>query len=209
MKTLNINNWKRKEHFEFFTQFDEPFFGIIAEINVTKAYQKCKDEAYSFFAYYLHKSLLAVNSIEEFKYRIDNDNNVVICDKVHAATTIGRDDETFAFSFVEFDEDFRIFTQRLKTAIKEVQKSSGLGLSESAQRMDAIHYSSTPWLNFTGLTHARNYKTKDSNPLIVFGKAFTNDNIKKMSVSVNVHHGLMDAIHVAKYFELFQEFMDA
>ena len=108
MKTIDINNWKRKEHFDFFSQFDEPFFGLVTEIDCTIAYKTTKENNYSFFAYYLHKSLIAVNGIEEFRYRSAGDK-VFIYDQIHASPTIGRSDGTFAFSFIEFDPDFLIF----------------------------------------------------------------------------------------------------
>ena len=70
MKFLNINKWKRKEHFEFFSKYDDPFFGVVTEIDSTIAYNIVKEKKYSFFAYYLHKSLIAANDIEEFRHRI-------------------------------------------------------------------------------------------------------------------------------------------
>jgi chloramphenicol O-acetyltransferase type A len=40
---LDVENWNRKEHFLFFKQFEEPFFGATV-IDCTKAYalQKAK-----------------------------------------------------------------------------------------------------------------------------------------------------------------------
>jgi len=37
-KQLDIANWNRKEHFEFFRKFEEPFFGLTATVDWTKAY---------------------------------------------------------------------------------------------------------------------------------------------------------------------------
>ena len=36
----------------------------------------------------------------------------------------------------------------------------------------------------------------------------TVDGIQKMPVSVHVHHGLADGLHVGQFFEKLQEFMD-
>ena len=120
------------------------------------ASQKAKENGVSFFAWYLHKSLKAVNAIEELRYRI-LDDNIVIYDSVHASATIAREDDTFAFSFVAFSEDFKMFVKDLKTEIEEVQNSSGLRLNKGAIRHDVIHYSSVPWFKFTGLSHARSF----------------------------------------------------
>jgi len=207
MKIIDINTWKRKEHFEFFSKFDEPFFGIVSEIDCTIASQKAKEKGVSFFASYLYKSLKAVNAIEEFRCRI-LDDKIVIYDSIHASATLAREDETFAFSFVQFSEDFNPFEKALKKEIEEVQNSSGLRLNEGAIRHDVIHYSSIPWFKFTGLSHARSFTLPDSSPKITFGKMYTKEDRKIMPVSINAHHGLVDGFHVAKFLELFQKLMN-
>jgi len=208
MKKLDFQNWNRKEHFEFFSSFDEPFFGVVSEVDSTKAYDFSKNNDRSFFAHYLHKSLTAVNEIPEFKYRI-LDNEVVVCNEVHSAATIGRPDGTFAFSFAEFDIDFHVFQKRLKKEIEEVQNSSGLRFNEDAKRLDTIHISSFPWHKLTGLTHSRNFKYPDSVPKITFGKMYSIGNEYKLPIAINVHHGLMDGFHVAKFLDVFQELLDS
>ena len=124
MKTIDIKTWKRREHFEFFAKFDEPFFGIVSEVDCSRAYATAKAQGYSFFAWYLHKSLLAVNGIDEFRYRII-DEQVVDCEEIHASSTIGRSDGTFAYSFVRFSPDFPTFHQALQEETVLVQKSTG------------------------------------------------------------------------------------
>ena len=37
-QTIDITHWNRREHFEFFSQFDEPFFGITTLEDFTTAY---------------------------------------------------------------------------------------------------------------------------------------------------------------------------
>ena len=207
MKTININTWNRKEHFNFFSQYDEPFFGIVSEIDCTNAYKMAKSNNESFFAAYLHKSLVAINKIPEFRYRI-NEKEVVIYDEIHAASTIGRDDGTFGFGFIQYNNDFQIFSNSLAAEIAKVQNTNGLCLSEDSMRNDTIHYSSVPWIKFTGLTHARNFKSPDSVPKIVFGKTSTIGNKMTMPISINAHHGLLDGLHIAKYLEIFQELMN-
>ena len=206
-KILDQSNWNRKEHFDFFKEFDEPFFGIVTEFDCTKAYLISKKQKQSFFAYYLHKSICAINQVEEMRYRLI-DEEIIIHNQIHASTTIGREDGTFAFTFVPFNLDFKIFNESLKAEVNNVQNSSGLRLIEGDTRRDVIHYSSIPWNNFSGLTHARNYKIKDSCPKITFGKMFSKDGIKKMNVAIYVHHGLADGYHISKYLEIFQNLMD-
>jgi chloramphenicol O-acetyltransferase type A len=78
-------------------------------------------------------------------------------------------------------------------------------LEAQEQRDDLIHYSVIPWIAFTSFTHAKKYNTRDSIPKIVFGKYCDDSGVAKMPVSVEVHHALMDGIHVGEFFEIFQK----
>lgn len=63
MEIIAIDNWNRKEHFEFFSKMANPYFGIVTEVECTNAFEKVKDLGVSFFTYYLHKSMVAVNNV--------------------------------------------------------------------------------------------------------------------------------------------------
>lgn len=88
MRIIDIESWNRKEHFEFFSKMASPYFGIVTEVDCTNAYDFAKENAISFFAHYLHKSMIAINSVDELKYRIVEDK-VVSFDKINAGATIG------------------------------------------------------------------------------------------------------------------------
>ncbi len=81
--SLNINEWKRKAHFHFFKQFEEPFFGVCVEIDCSKALEFAKQEETSFFLYYLYQSLKAANQCEPFRYRIVEKEQVIVYDHIN------------------------------------------------------------------------------------------------------------------------------
>ena len=208
MKTLlDLENWNRKEHFAHFKQMEEPFFGATVEIDCTKAYQTAKSLKASFFIYYLHKTLVAVNAIENFKYRIAEDK-IYINDRVDASATIGREDGTFGFSLIEYNPDFKIFEQNALNEIERIQNTSGL-FTRSFNDDNVIHFSAIPWLNFTSLSHARSYTFPDSCPKISFGKMMTSETGKRtIAMAIHVHHGLMDGFHMGQFVDYFQELMN-
>lgn len=208
MKTfLDIENWNRKEHFQFFKQMEEPFFGVTVEIDCTKAYATAKALKTSFFIYYLHKTLVAVNAIEPFRYRILEDQ-IVINERIDGSATIGRADQTFGFSLIKYDPDFAVFEQIATTEIERIQNTTGL-FTRAFEEDNVIHFSAIPWVNFTSLSHARSYTFPDSCPKISFGKMRISENGKKtMPMSIHVHHGLMDGFHVGQMVDYFQEQMN-
>jgi chloramphenicol O-acetyltransferase type A len=204
---LDIENWNRKEHFLFFKQFEEPFFGATVTIDCTKAYATAKNRKTSFFTYYLHKTLVAINQIECFKYRIVDDA-VYIYDQINCSATIGRADSTFGFSLIEYNPDYLVFEQNTTTEAARIQTTTGL-FTRKFEHDNVIHFSAIPWLNFTSLSHARSYTFPDSCPKISFGKMITaTDGTKTMAMSIHVHHGLIDGLHLGQFVDYFQEIMN-
>lgn len=206
MKTeLNIDNWNRKEHFQLFSQLEEPFFGVTITIDCTIAHQRAKEEKFSFFLYYLYQALRAANEVEPFRYGII-DQQVYIFDQVNATPTIDRADGTFGFGYIDYSTDEAVFYQNALLEIENVRNSTGLKLATTGQHL--IQFSAIPWLNFTSLSHARSFKHADSSPKISFGKLNKESAIKTMPVSIHVHHGLMDARDVATFVDRFQELLN-
>ena len=206
MKTIDIENWNRKEHYHFFSNMDFPYFGLTTEVDCTLTYLQAKEKGISFFASYFHKSMLAVNSVPELKYRI-LDNKVVAFDSVNAGTTISRVDGTFGFIYVPFSLDFETFNSSLQKEIHEVHNSTGLRLSDEELKKNIIRHSTIPWTSFTGLLHPTNSNPKESIPKITFGKFSLRDGKKYLPISIEAHHGLVDGLHLSKYLAEFQRLL--
>ncbi len=203
---LDLETWNRKEHFEFFNKMEEPFFGITTNIDCTIGYENAKKFGISFFTYYLHKTLMAVNKVENFRYRII-DNEVYVFDAIDASATIMRDDKTFGFSHIKFEENLKVFSENTIKEIERVRNTTGLFTREFSL-INLIHFSTIPWINFTSLSHARSFSFPDSCPKITFGKIIDENNKKSMAISIHVHHGLVDGYHVGKFVNLFQKLMN-
>lgn len=204
MKIIDIDSWNRKEHFEFFSRMASPYFGFTTEVDCTETYEKSKQQGHSFFASYLHKSMVAVNSVDEMKLRM-LDNNVVLYDRVNAGTTIARTDGTFGFAYIHYSEDFEIFNAELQKEIAEVQNSTGIRMNNGELGKDLIRHSTIPWNSFSALLHPTPLDKTESVPKITFGKFNIKDGKKYLPVSVEAHHGLADGFHLAKYLEEFQK----
>jgi len=201
---LDLATWPRREHFEFFSKFDEPFFGLVAEVDCTRARAEASRLGVPFFLYYLYHAVQAANGVPEFRHRIEQ-GQVFAYDRVHASATIGRPDHTFSFSFIEQQASLADFVAGAQVEIAAIQASSGLGLSERTARPDVLHCSAIPWVRFTGLTHARSFQFPDSAPKISFGQVHTVGAAQLMPVAVNVHHALADGYHVGQFLDLFQQ----
>ena len=198
---IDISSWNREEHFEFFNTFEEHFFGVTTSIDMTIAYEKAKAQQIPFFVYYLHKTIATINQVENFRYRIE-ENEVVLYDEIDASSTIMREDKTFGFSFMKFHSDIHEFAKIAQAEIERIQITPGLFTREFPENI--IHFSAVPWINFTGLTHSRKYSLKDSCPKVSYGKLVEENGKKSMALSVTVHHGLVDGYHIGLFIEALQ-----
>jgi chloramphenicol O-acetyltransferase type A len=202
MKTkINLETWNRKDHFLFFKQMEEPFYGITTTLDCTKGYEEAKQLGVSFFTYYLHKTLVAVNAVENFRYRIDNDE-VVLHETICASATIMREDKTFGFSYMDFAENLNEFAEIVTTEIDRIQHTTGIFTRTYPENI--IHFSALPWIDFTSISHARSFTWPDSCPKISFGKMTDQNGKKSIPLSVHVHHGLVDGYHVGLFLEKLQ-----
>lgn len=205
MKQLvDIENWVRKEHFNLFNQFDDPYYGVCVNVDCTKAYRFAKDNGVSFFLYSLYQSLTAAQLVEAFKYRIEN-NEVYIYDQIDAGSTIGRSNGTFGFVHLLYSADF---TEFITAAAKEVELVKNADTLVRSPAGNVIRFSSLPWINFTSISHASNSMFKDSCPKISFGKMTQTDGKRTMPMSVHVHHALVDGLHVGQFIDCFQQLMN-
>ncbi len=204
-RELDLQSWNRKDQYEFFKDYDNPFFNIVANINVTRLYEFCKKKNISFFLSSLFCSCKAANAVEEFRYRI-KDDKIIVYDTIHAGSTILHSDNTFGFCYFDYFEDHRKFAAHAQKEIEQLRKTKKLEPRVDADNL--IHYSVIPWISFTSFQHARNLGTQDTIPKIVFGKHFQEGAVKKMPVSVEVNHALLDGYHVGQYFERLQQTVD-
>ncbi|OQP63390.1 chloramphenicol acetyltransferase [Niastella vici] len=206
MKTaIDITSWARKDHYQFFSQFEEPFHGITVEIDCTTGYDYARQHNISFFQYYLYQALKAANTIENFRYRIVN-KDVFLFNRIDASPTIPRPDGTFGFAYIDYTENEDSFYANA-TEIIEAEKGA-TGLKPAVSGENVIHFSAIPWLNFTAISHARCFSFADSCPKITFGKVKAEHGKKTMPVAVHVHHALADGYHVGLFINKFQELMN-
>ena len=93
---IDLDKWHRKSQYDFFKNYDMPFFNITANVDVSNLKIFCKNNDLPFFLSSLFFSIKAANEIEEFRYRI-KDDGVICYDKIDAGSTVLMDDNSFSF----------------------------------------------------------------------------------------------------------------
>jgi len=197
MKEINIENWNRKKHYEFFKKLDYPHFNVCANIDITEFLKYTKDHEEPFFISTLYLVMKAINSIKEFRYRMREDT-VVEHDVVHPSFTIMGYEDVFGFCCVEYSDDFLDFKTRAKVAIEKAKID--ISVEDEIGKDDMVFLTSMPWVSFTSILHPIQLKPADSFPRIAWGKFFEENGRVKLPLSVQVHHAMMDGMHVGHLF---------
>lgn len=205
MKEIDVETWNRKKLFRFFKDFDDPYFSLTANVDVTGLHAFCKSNSLSFSLSVLHCAMKAANTVREFRIRM-LDGKVYEFETVHGSQTILLEDESFVFCLYEYCEGIREFNEQGRIAAEKCRVSGEL--DENPERFDQIFFSVIPWISFTSFKNAQRRDNAKTVPRIVFGKVSDQNGRKLMPVSVEVHHGVMDGIHVGRFFERFQAGLD-
>ena len=200
---LDLTNWARRDLFEFFIGYTNPYFNVCTRVEVTKLVALVHDRPGVRISLALHYFALRVaNEIEPFRYRL-KDEKVFVYDVVNGGTTVLLPNESFAYAYFNYQRDFEKFLSDMGKAVDDVR--TGSGPLKPTMRDDVIYHTTLPWISFTSFAHARTKGRGDSIPRIVFGK-FTKENERIMlPISVEVHHALMDGLHVGRYLSRLED----
>lgn len=202
MRPVDLETWNRRAAFDYFRNFDNPFFSITANLDVTVLRSFCRGNGISFSLALLYHSISAANSVREFRFRMIGDR-VVEYDSVEATQTILNDDETFSFCHFENRGRLTDFVEAGRLSVERYRMLKSFDVE--SDRLDLIYYSVIPWVAFTSFTNAVSLDRFQTVPRLVFGKIFESGGRDLIPHSVEVHHAMMDGIHVGKYFSGLQE----
>lgn len=201
---IDINKWNRKETFELFKNYADPYCGVTVNMDFTHVYNAAKRNGASFYLYYLHVIMQAVNNYGPIRLRIIN-GKVYLYDRIGVSPTVGREDGTFCFCYYPYYEDREQFVAECQRITQEV-KSQPITHEELTEEVrSSIFFSAIPWIQYTSVKNPLNLDPNDSNPRISTGRLFDQDGRKIMPFSVLVHHSLMDGFHIAQFLQKIEE----
>ena len=194
---LDLTTWPRRELFEFFIGYSNPYFNVCTRVDVTDLVALVREKPNVKFSAAIHYFALRIaNQVEPFRYRL-KEEKVYVYDVISGGTTVLMPNETFAYAYFDYQSDFEEFVSGMSKAVDEIR--TGSGHLKPTMREDVIYHTTLPWFSFTSFAHARTKGRGDSIPRIVFGKYFEEHKRLVMPISVEVHHALMDGIHVGKF----------
>jgi chloramphenicol O-acetyltransferase type A len=204
MRTIDIQTWARREHFELFNTFNHPHFNMCANVELTRFQPYVKGHGISFTAAIIYMISRAANAVPEFRYRM-RDGEIVEHETVSPSVTILVDDDLFSFCTIDYSQDFDEFADRAARLIAAVKNNPTL--KDPPGRDDLLYMTAIPWVSFTSFTHPMKLHPADSVPRFAWGKYFEEGGLLKMPLSVQGHHAVMDGIHMAMFYRNIEDYL--
>lgn len=207
MQTIDFQAWGRRDHFRLYSAMEYPFFGITVELDVTGLLAALKAADLPVYPTLIHAVACVANEIPEFRTRVRGDQ-VVIHDQVTPSFTVPWRGELFNFCTVPFDADRDRFLQRCEGAMTLSENADAL-LVDAPDRDDLIFMTCFPWMAFTGVTHPVFLRGTDSFPRFAWGKIVTKEGREALPFNVQLHHGLADGMHAARFLSRLEAVLQA
>ena len=207
---LDLTHWPRRGAVEFYRGFDKPYFSVCTRIDVTAlkpALARAGARSVTLACHFVALSL--ANTLAPFRYRLQQ-GRVQVLPVVHGSTTVLRADDSFGFAYLRHHASFTDFARECAAALA-VARAGDDGFAPRVDDTALLHFTTLPWLHFTSFSHARNGGREDATPKFAFGRIDREGDGAHarhwMPLSVEVHHALMDGLHVGRFVQGFEAAM--
>lgn len=200
---LKLEDWPRRATFDFYRVFDKPYFNVCTRLDVSRLKLAVTESGVGSVALanYFFAVRLA-NQVAPFRYRLES-GKVRIHNVVHGSTTVLREDESIGFARLQYASDFATFAALATSSISAACLRNA-PFEPTTDDTAVIHMTTLPWIHFSSFSHARNWGREDSVPKLAFGRIETDGPRLWLPFSVEVHHALMDGLHLGRFIELFE-----
>lgn len=203
MKTIvDFSSWVRRDTFSFFKDFYNAYINVTCPVDCSIAKRNAKEAGVSFFLYYLHAIAKGINEIEEFRYRIDSDGNVVIYDVINILTPIKNAAKGgYTTVLLPYMSSREAFIKNSTHIINSISGDNPFGAEKECMEYNVVLVSAIPNLPFTSLNCTQKHKGGNDYPLINVGMMGADF---KMPIAIGAHHGFVDGEQIAALYNVIQ-----
>jgi len=206
LEIINLDTWERTIHYKFFKRMDYPHYNIGVNIDITNFLDKIEENKIPFYYAMIYAATYALNQVKEFRYRIRGEQ-VVLHNMIHPSFADMSDGtELFKMVTVSMEKSILDFTKKAKE--KSKNQMNYFVIEDVEGRDDLTYITCVPWMSFTHLSHTISFNKDDSIPRLAWGKHFKESDKLLLPFSVQAHHSFVDGIHMGKYIDCLQEYLN-
>lgn len=194
---INMEEYPRRDHFRYFCTLSNPFVSLTVPVDVTALATACKAKGISFYLAVIHAVANAANAVPQFRQRVRGDGIVQYEDCITSHIELLEDD-TYCYCNLQHNEPLADYFTAAETARTAARNHATIE-EDAADAESMFFVSSLPWLHYTCLSEPTG---SDSNPRFSWGRYEADPQGRlMMPLSVTAHHGLVDGIHIARFYQ--------
>lgn len=198
---LDMENYSRKSHFEYFSSMPNPYVGLTVNVDITPLIDFIRPRKLPFFFSMLYCVSQAANRVPELRRRII-DGKIAEFDWCDSSCTVMLENGSYCYCQLLGKHDYESFIpyalERKRMAIENPT------LEDGDNHHSLFFISSMPWLSYTALVQPTPVPA-DSNPRITWGKFFSEGNRTLIPLSLLANHALADGRHIADFYASLDE----
>ncbi|MBR5931685.1 MAG: hypothetical protein IKZ95_06645 [Lachnospiraceae bacterium] len=207
---IDLETWERKQLFQNYLGTDLPYIIITANVDVTRPLAFAHENGISFNLVMVYLCNKTADSILNYRYRFIDGKPFVINHTRPTVNHLQKGSDIFVIGEGPWPcDDIVSFCKACHENMEQVTQE--YRKERIDHKLDIINYTSVPWIQYTGFVRTIAHDGVDNAPKISFGKYFVapdDPNKILMPVSSQTHHGLMDGVHVGKFYTQLQEACD-
>ena len=190
---------RRRDRFDFFDRMESPAVNLCFTLDVPDFRPWCKARDLAPFHVMLCAVLRAVLKVENFRYRIVDDE-VIRIDRLVPSFTVMNQHGDLNFAQFDWSDDVREFVARGVAAREAASSMTEMNLKyrtmSPREAKDQVFVTCMPWLDFTSIQHPMASLATPDIPSLAWGRFRAGPDGLQLPFSVQAHHGFVDGWHI-------------
>jgi chloramphenicol O-acetyltransferase type A len=196
-----VEEYYRKRQLDFFRGYRVPFYSLTLSLDATEVKRFAESGGWSVYLNLCYFFSRAMQGIDDFRYRLIDDQ-IVLYDRLDVAATLPAPDGTFSFGYFDYHPDAELFNLGAAAVVNELRGRSSLAERDHS---NWILFTALPKVPFTGFTHARPDDTTDGRPRVAFGRFIEREGRLMVPVGLEVNHLYIDGAALGELVEGVEE----
>lgn len=204
---IEIETWSRYKSYKHFSKDVPCTYSMTLNLNISNLKSEIEKHQLKLFPTILYGISRVVNAHSEFRMDLDKLGNIGFYENSNPYYTIfNKESETFTNVWTEYHSDFDIFYQNYNKDIQE--NLNNANDSKPLPDKNIFNVSCIPWTSFTGFNLNMQNGYDYFLPIFTIGKYFTSEKEILLPLALQVHHGVCDGFHIARFANELQEWGD-
>lgn len=189
-----VENYYRREIFEFFRSYRNPFYSVCFRLPFGRLKAFLDRRGWKTYLNLCYFFTRAIQPLEDFRYRLEG-GEFLLYDAIHPGLTVPAAGGLFGFAHFEYSPDAARFNA--EAVLPSPDAAPDLSEPDSSIY---VYFTAIPGIPFSALTHASDDPT-DGATRVGFGKPYREGGELWVPAGVQVNHAFVDGRALGQLYE--------